>query len=299
MDERAALRRLAASLPHAGDDAAVVDGTAITTDMLHETTDFPAGTTRYTAGWRSVAASLSDLAAVGATPTAAVAAYADTAFEADALDEFVAGARAVCESVDAEYVGGDLDSHSEFTVATTAIGDAETRVDRAGATPGDRVVVTGAFGRSAAALRYFERGAADGDDAAIDRANDLFQFAPRINAGRELAAEATAMMDSSDGLARSLHQIAEASECGFAIDRAVVPVADAITEIIDDDGERWEATAHFGEDFELVTTVPESAVDDLRAAISVSLTEIGQVVESDAGVTVDDEPLADRGYTHS
>ena len=66
MDERAALRQLAATLPHAGDDAAVVDDTAITTDMLHETTDFPAGTTRYTAGWRAVAASLSDLAAVGA-----------------------------------------------------------------------------------------------------------------------------------------------------------------------------------------------------------------------------------------
>jgi len=299
MDERAALQQLAATLPHAGDDAAVVDGTAITTDMLHETTDFPDGTTRYTAGWRSVAASLSDLAAVGAQPTAAVAAYADTAFEADELADFVDGARTVCKSVGAEYVGGDLDSHSEFTVATTAIGDVERRVDRGGATPGDRVVVTGAFGRSAAALRYFERGAGDGGDATIDRANDLFQFDPRIGAGRELAAAATAMMDSSDGLARSLHQLAEASDCGFAIDRAAVPVADAVTAAIDDERERWEATAHFGEDFELVATLPESAVDDLRAAVPVSLTEIGRVVEGDAGVTADDEPLPDRGYTHS
>jgi len=297
MDERAALRRLAATLPHAGDDAAVVDGTAITTDMLHERTDFPAGTTRYTAGWRSVAASLSDLAAVGATPTAAVAAYADTAFEADALDDFIDGARAVCETVDAEYVGGDLDSHSEFTVATTAIGEVDTSgavdesVDRAGATPGDRVVVTGAFGRSAAALRYFER-----EDH--DRGNDLFQFAPRIDAGRALAPSATAMMDSSDGLARSLHQLAEASDCGFAIDRAAVPVAEAVRAAIDDEGEQWEAAVHFGEDFELVATVPAAAVDDLRAAVPTPLTEIGRVVDSDAGVRVDDEPLADRGYTH-
>ena len=297
MDERAALRQLAATLPHAGDDAAVVDDTAITTDMLHEATDFPAGTTRYTAGWRAVAASLSDLAAVGASPTAAVAAYADTAFEADALADFVDGAQAVCETVGADYVGGDLDSHSEFTVATTAIGDADTRVDRAGATPGDRVVVTGAFGRSAAALRYFERGATDDNDA-IDRANDLFQFAPRVKAGRVLAPVATAMMDSSDGLARSLHQLAAASDCGFAIKRAAVPVADALADVAAD-GDRWEAAVHFGEDFELVATVPASALDDVQAASPTPLTEIGRVVGADERITVDGEPLADRGYTHS
>ena len=298
MDERAALRQLAATLPHAGDDAAVVDETAITTDMLHETTDFPAGTTRYTAGWRSVAASLSDLAAVGATPTAAVAAYADTAFDPDALADFVDGAQAVCEAVGADYVGGDLDSHSEFTVATTAIGDADMRVDRAGATPGDRVVVTGAFGRSAAALRYFERGANDDDDDAVDRANDLFQFTPRVDAGRRLAASATAMMDSSDGLARSLHQLAAASDCGFAIERAAVPVADALADVADDANDRWEAAAHFGEDFELVATVPAARLDDVRDRSPTPLTEIGRVVDAEKGVMADDDPLADRGYTH-
>ena len=56
MDEREALELLGAALPAAGDDAAVVGSTAITTDMLHESTDFPPGTTRYSAGWRSVAA---------------------------------------------------------------------------------------------------------------------------------------------------------------------------------------------------------------------------------------------------
>ena len=292
MDERAALRQLAATLPYAGDDAAVVDDTAITTDMLHETTDFPAGTTRYTAGWRSVAASLSDLAAVGASPTAAVAAYADTAFDGETLSEFIDGAQAVCAAVDAEYVGGDLDTHSEFTIATTAIGAVDESVDRAGATPGDRVVVTGRFGRSAAALRYFEQ-------EAFDTANDLFQFTPRVDTGRTLAGAATAMMDSSDGLARSLHQLAEASDCGFAINRAAVPVADALSEVADDREDRWEAAVHFGEDFELVATVPAVRLDDMRAASPTPLTEIGRVVADDEGVSVDGEPLADRGYTHA
>ena len=81
MDERAALALLSAELEDAGDDAAVVDDLVITTDMLHERTDFPAGTTRYTAGWRAVGASLSDVAAMGAEATAAVAAYAAPAFD--------------------------------------------------------------------------------------------------------------------------------------------------------------------------------------------------------------------------
>ena len=314
MDERAALDLLSNTLAHAGDDAAVIDGTAITTDMLHETTDFPAGTTRYTAGWRSVGASLSDLAAMGATPTAAVAAYADTAFDAAALTDFVTGARDVCAAVDAEYVGGDLDTHSEFTVATTAIGDVIDPVFRSGATPGDRVVVTGTFGRSAAALTLFVRAAdraAETDvdpasdtaadptaDALCDRANDLFRFTPRVAEGQALATSATAMMDSSDGLARSLHQLAVASDCGIDLDREAVPVDSAVLDAFDTAAEQWKATAFFGEDFELVATVPETALDRAIAASPTPLSVIGRVVDTEEGLTVDGEPLADRGYTH-
>jgi len=285
MDERAALELLACDIPHAGDDAAVVDSTAITTDMLHESTDFPDGTTRYTVGWRAVAASLSDLAAMGATPTAAVAAYADTEFVEDELRAFVDGARDVCQQVDAEYVGGDLDNHCEFTVTTTAIGDVDQPVYRSGATPGEVVCVTGTLGRSAAALELFDRGE-------TDRANELFQFVPRVAAGRRLAGTATAMMDSSDGLARSLHQLAAASDCGFEVDRSMVPIDDACTVCAD----RWEAGVHFGEDFELVCTMPESALESVQADVEIPLTPIGTV--TDSGVTVDGEPLADRGYTH-
>jgi thiamine-monophosphate kinase len=286
MDEREALRLLGSDLPHAGDDAAVVGSTAITTDMLHESTDFPSGTTRYTAGWRSVAASLSDLAAMGADPTAAVAAYADESFVDSELRAFVDGARAVCETVGAEYVGGDLDHHSEFTVATTAIGEVGQPVFRSGASADELVCVTGTFGRSAAALALFDRGE-------TDRANELFQFTPRIKAGRRLAGTATAMMDSSDGLARSLHQLAEASDCGFAVDRDSVPIDEAVDAL---DIDRWEAVVHFGEDFELVCTLPEAALSTVET--DVPITVIGRVTDADAGVTVDGELLPDRGYTH-
>ncbi|PSP95696.1 thiamine-phosphate kinase [Halobacteriales archaeon QS_4_62_28] len=288
MDERAALAMLGDRVPSAGDDCAVVDGQVVTTDMLHETTDFPDGTSRYTAGWRAVGASLSDVAAMGAEATAAVAVYAAPAFEKEALTAFVDGASEVCKQVGAAYVGGDLDGHEEFTVATTAFGRTDRPVLRSGAQAGDTVCVTGTLGRSGVALELF----AAGD---TERANDLFRFEPRIAAGRELAGTATAMMDSSDGLARSLHQLAEASNCGMAI-QTPLPIDESVNDVASSERERLELGAFFGEDFELVCTIPEPAVGQARSATPCPLTPIGTV--TDDGVTLDGEPLPDRGYSH-
>ncbi|MFW6153110.1 MAG: AIR synthase related protein, partial [Halobacteriota archaeon] len=91
MDERGALRVIDGLVAAAGNDAAVVDGLALTVDMLHAETDYPAGVTHFTAGWRSVAVSLSDLAAVGATPLATLTVYAPERFEPERLEAFVNG----------------------------------------------------------------------------------------------------------------------------------------------------------------------------------------------------------------
>ncbi|QSG09911.1 thiamine-phosphate kinase [Halapricum desulfuricans] len=286
MDERTMLGLLADRLPRAGDDAAVIDGLVVTIDMLHEATDFPDGTTRYAAGWRAVGASLSDVAAMGADPAAAVAVYGAPEFD-DRVLAFVDGARDVCEAVGTEYVGGDLDHHEEFTVATTAVGRTDDPVLRSGARPGDAICVTGTLGRSGAALELFERGE-------TERANGLFRFEPRIEAGRALASHASAMMDSSDGLARSLHQLAEASDCGMAVETPL-PIDDAVDSVAGPD-ERLELGAFFGEDFELVCTIPEKRYPAAKAASPTPLTRIGTVVED--GVTLDGEPMPDRGYTH-
>ncbi|WP_134671009.1 thiamine-phosphate kinase [Halorussus marinus] len=289
MDERAALSALADRLSAAGDDAAVVGEQVLTTDMLHETTDFPDGTDRYTAGWRAVGASLSDVAAMGAAATAVVAVYAAPAFDPEELEAFVVGASDVCEAVGAEYVGGDLDESREFTTATTALGRTDAPVFRSGASPGEVVCVTGTLGRSGAALALFDRGE-------YERANGLFRFEPRVAAGRAVAPRATAMMDSSDGLARSLHQLAAASDCGFSVDSESLPVDESVRAVADGRAERRELSIFFGEDFELVFTAPEAEVPALREASPTPISVIGEATA--AGVELDGEPLADRGYTH-
>ncbi|MFB6177827.1 MAG: thiamine-phosphate kinase, partial [Halobaculum sp.] len=283
MNERDALGMLAREVPGAGDDAAVVGTSVLTTDMLHETTDFPSGVTRYTAGWRAVAASLSDVAAMGAAAEAAVAVYAAPTFEDEEIRSFVRGARDVCATADAEYVGGDLDETEEFTVSTTALGRTDDPVWRSGAETGDAVCVTGELGRTAAALELFERGE-------HDRGNDLFRFEPRVAAGVSLRPHATAMMDVSDGLARSLHQLGEASDCGFEIERDTVPIHPAVTETTDGPNARFDAATTVGEDFELLCTVPEADLDAAREECPTQLTRIGTVTERTASedrVTVD------------
>lgn len=289
MDERESLDAIYEWLPDTGDDAAVIGDLIFTTDMLHQRTDFPAGTTRYTAGWRTVGASLSDIAAMGAEATAAIAVYAAPEFVFGELHSFIEGARDVCDQTDSRYVGGDLDQHDEFTVVSSAIGRTDAPTLRSTASPGDVVCVTGTLGRTGAALRLFEQGG-------HEQANALFQFEPRVAAGQALAPYVSAMMDSSDGLARSLHQLAEASSCGFAIEWNKVPLDETLREMATTDADERELGLYTGEDFELVFTVPPERIETIRDASPVPISIVGDVTDQD--VTIDEEPLPDRGYTH-
>jgi thiamine-monophosphate kinase len=104
------------------------------------------------------------------------------------------------------------------------------------------------------------------------------------------------MMDSSDGLARSLHQLADASDCGFAIDWGRVPLDETVSELATTDEEEREFGLYTGEDFELVFTISHDRIDAARDASPVPISTVGNVTDRD--VVIDDEPLPDRGYTH-
>ncbi len=293
MDEKEALKWLNTRMP-VGDDCFILEWGGkkllVTTDMLHRRTDFPAGATSYTIGWRSAAVSLSDLAAMGGDPKALVIAYGDSEFEREGLEEFLSGAEAVCTRHGARIVGGDLDRHDELTVVTTALGGAENPVTREGAVPGELVAVTGGLGRTGAALELFESGN-------LDRANELFQFDPRVDLGRKLGPLASTMMDISDGLARSLHQLAETNEVGFRISSDKIPYRAVLEEIVGSREEKEELGLFTGEDYELLLTSPEENRFDLAkagAAIIGKVTEEGVEIVRGREVT----PLPDEGYVH-
>lgn len=285
MDEFDALARLS-ELLGVGDDCATLDtpdeaNLLLTTDMLHDKTDFPDGVTPYTVGWRTAAVSLSDVGGSGGRAVAVVAVYGAPDF--DEVEPFVRGERDACEAVGAEYVGGDLDRHDERTVVSTALGATDEPVGRDGARPGDVVAVTGALGRTAVALREFENGN-------VERANELFRFEPRVTEGDALSRYATAMTDLSDGVAIGLHNLAEASDVSFEVERDALPTLD----------ETRDNDIFIGEDYELLFTLPPEEVKEAHDAVGeTGLTVVGETVEREKEkVRMDGEPLGRRGYEH-
>src|SRR3954464_5514250 len=186
-----------------GDDAAVVaahDGRVVaSTDLLVEGTHFRRDwSSAYDVGRKAAAQNLADIAAMGAWPTAllvGLAAPADLPLEW--VDGLADGLRDECALVDADVVGGDVSRSSVLTLAVTALGDLRGRqpVTRAGARPGDVVVVAGRLGYAAAGLALLSEGHAD---AAMADAHRRPQVA--YAAALRLAEDgATAMIDVSDG----------------------------------------------------------------------------------------------------
>ncbi len=300
MREQEVLKIIRAQVAEAGDDAASLlfcdTHLILTTDMLHRTSDFPQGATSRTIGWRSVAVSLSDLAAMGARPLGVLLALGDPHLEEETIRGVLEGAIACCRSVGTSLVGGDIDRLDELTLVSTGIGEARRPVYRDGARCGDLVCVTGELGRTQAALSLFAAGE-------IARANDLFCFLPRVDWGIKLAAHATSMIDISDGLAHSLHLLARESRVGCSIEEALLPVisdlAQALplasrSEVSLNRAILREASLFGGEDYELLFTLPESATPAIDQAVH--YTVIGRV--TDGAVLIDGRELPDRGYEH-
>lgn len=245
LGEAAVLGRIFPRLPEAaaqllgpGDDAAVVaapDGRfVVTTDMMVHGPDFRlAWSTGHDLGWKAAASNLSDVAAMGAVPTAlvvAIAAPADTNIEF--IEEFADGLRDGCAAMapGCGVVGGDLSVSDTLTIAVTAFGDLQGRapVRRAGARVGDTIAVSGVLGAAAEGLRLlFDGGLAHGvPDAAaaaplrlehpVAIAAQLTPHPPIADGVAAALAGATSMIDVSDGVAIDARRVAEASGVAFA-----------------------------------------------------------------------------------
>jgi len=282
LDERA-LKRVVASV--VGKDA-VLDDCAVlalgdtflvaTTDMLHESTDFPEWMTDREIGWMSAAVTLSDIAAMGARPSLVLlAAGLDSPSR---LEEILTGARDCCSTCGATLAGGDLDAHRELTLVSSGIGFADRPVRRSGARPGDLVGIVGIPGRAQAALEGYSR-----------FREYLSTPKPRIGEGLALAAAgASSMMDISDGLLASLEDMRQASGLGYAIESEKIP---GLPGVPDDVALRFALEG--GGDFGLLFTAPPGTALPGLPELSV----IGRVVETPL-ILVDGRPAEGTGYQH-
>jgi thiamine-monophosphate kinase len=215
-------RGLVSGIEH---DAAVVDGLVVTQDALVEGVHFRFDLVDWRElGYRAAAVNISDLAASGAEPLALIVSLAAPGLEhAVELYEGIAEAGVPVR-------GGDTSRAPQVVLSVTALGRSERVPGRAGARPGDRVVVTGRLGAAAVG---FSRGR-------------LPRPPHRVEEGRRLAGVATAMLDISDGIGADAAHIADRSGVRIELDVEAIPLADGAT----------VADLAFGEDYELLATTP-------------------------------------------
>jgi thiamine-monophosphate kinase len=281
-----------------GDDAAVtVPGGAVATsvDALVEGVHFRRETaTLRQIGRKALSTALSDLAAMGA---AAGEAYvwlgAPEEMDEAELLEVGEGLAAVAAETGTTVAGGDLTRAPVLSLAVTVTGhapNADDFVTRAGARPGDLLVVTGELGGAAAGLLLLERASVEGLDAQAADALKRRQLdpTPRLAAGRALAeAGATAMIDVSDGLAGDAGHVAAASGALLVIDADELPIAPGVEAVAEAAGrDPLELAAAGGEDYELLAALPPEALAPARealAALGTSLTTIGRVEAAEGG----------------
>jgi thiamine-monophosphate kinase len=251
-------RGLAQGIEH---DATVVDGLVVTQDTLVEAVHFRFDLLSWRGlGARAAAVNISDLAASGADPAALLVSLGlppETELE-DVL-ELYAGLNERGTPVR----GGDTTRADRVVLSVTALGRSERVPGRAGAIPGDFVVLTGPLGAAGVAFRN----------------GSLPPVPNRVEEGKRLARIASAMLDLSDGLAPDAGHIAQRSGVRLAIELERVPLA-AGAELDD---------VAFGEDYELLAT----ASDPLGFAV------IGRVEEGDGvELTLGGEPYSVAGWEH-
>jgi len=246
-----------------GDDCAVIrfgrEDVLFKTDSVVEGVHFTARDPRPWVGHKALARPLSDVAAMGGLPVAAVAAMMMPRTMTQAQ------ARAIyrgMERLGVPVVGGDVTTHpGRLAISVSVIGEMRgvKPVLRSGARPGDVLVATGdRFGGSLASGRHL-------------------RFTPRLAEGRRLAATAHAMIDVSDGLVRDLAHVCESSGVGAMLFADQIPCRDL------------NAALYDGEDYELLAAVPPPGARGLRT--------IGMFVRG-SGVWMGGRRLPVRGYEH-
>lgn len=300
-----------------GDDAAVTvpgGATATSVDAIIDGVHFHRGESDLrTVGRKALATALSDLAAMGAEAGEAyVVLGAPEDLGEDELLALLDGLLELAAATGTTLAGGDLTRAPALTLALTVVGHAaapEMLITRAGAQPGDLLVLTGEIGAAAAGRLLLDNPslvqAVPESTAERLRARQL-DPRPRLRSGLALAAAgAQAMIDLSDGLAGDAAHLARASGVGLRIDAGTLPLAKGVAEVAAAAGrDPLELAVSGGEDYELLAALPPARLGEASTAIGeaaeTTLTPVGKV-EAGEGAEIrlpGGGRLKGRGYDH-
>lgn len=292
-----------------GDDAAIVRAppgmeTVITTDLLAEGVHFFPDVDPAALGHKSLAVSLSDLAAMGAAPAWFLLDLTLPQADASWLRRFTQGLFALAREHDVQLIGGDT-ARGPLAVTITAIGLVPTGTGllRSGARPGDSICLTGPLGDAALALAARAgRVALPGDEAALVTSR-LDRPTPRVHAGLQLRDLASSAIDVSDGLLADLGHVLQASGVGARLRLDALPLSSVYRAHLPQIG--WEYALSGGDDYELCVTVAHERMQraaQLTEQKQPTLYAIGEITASH-GMEIYDSAgrryqPAGKGYDH-
>ncbi|MCC5916831.1 MAG: thiamine-phosphate kinase [Cryomorphaceae bacterium] len=285
-----------------GDDAAVLNHsdktqTVVTTDLLVENVHFDFTYTPVKhLGYKCIAVNISDLAAMGATPTSIlVSIAASNRVTLEAIEELYSGMQLACEKYNVEIVGGDTSSSlSGMVINITAIGTVEEgkAILRNGGNDTDLIVVSGDLGGAYMGLQVLER------EKQVFKENPLVQpdlseyeyllqrqlkpearvdILPMLN---DLGVHPTTMIDISDGLSSEILHICKASNVGCRIYEEKIPIDPSVFKVCEEMKiNAVTAAMNGGEDYELLMTIPVTDFEKIKG--NPHLTVIGHLTGKD------------------
>ncbi|MGF1537255.1 MAG: thiamine-phosphate kinase [Elainellaceae cyanobacterium] len=305
LGEQGLLRRLHQFCPPSmvGDDAAVLlvpegQNLVVTTDALIDGVHFALGLTSdlvtmtpEDAGWRSVAANLSDLAAMGAEVMGiTVGLGLPASLPVSVVEGFYRGMVQGLSPHGGEILGGDVHRSPVVSLCITALGRVAPHqvIRRSGAQVGDAIVVTGMHGRSRVGLELLLnpdlQAIAHGDAEPYLQAHR--RPAPRLDVVSLLhTLQVSAGMDSSDGLADAVLQICRCSGVGAHLRQAAIPKPRA-SWLSDEQALQW--ALYGGEDFELVLCLAPGKAEQLVQRVG-GAAVVGSIAAGDDIYLIDDE----------
>ena len=306
--------KLKYGLDRVGDDCAVLPKNkktdlVVTADLLVEGIDFRLDwTTPEFLGRKALAVSLSDIAAMGASPDWAMLSVGvpPGLWTNDFLDRFYAGWHALAAEFGVELVGGDISRTPDQLVIDSIVGGTAPRGGatlRSGARPGDEIYVSGPLGGAAAGLQLLQGGTrthAAKDGAILSLLLRQLRPNPRLDAAAYLRSNSlpTAMIDISDGLSSDLKHLIDASGVGARLIAESIPLqSEALNPGTSDDA--LENALHGGEDFELLFTADPKNISSDKLANFHRLGEVTSnvgIVELIAGDQ--SQILGPKGYRH-
>lgn len=304
-------RRFSQDFIGIGDDAAVVKLSGRkcllwTTDVLVENVHFlrsPSSvSTAFMLGWKSLAVSLSDIAAMGGMPKYALVSLGLRKNEnTEFVEELYRGMKKIAQKFKVEIIGGDTTRSAATFINTAVCGEVEKKnlMLRSGAKPGDIICVTGTCGDSAAGLKLLKTvvrppaGETGRSSTAVRKLiRKHLMPVPRVREAGLIAKSgmATSMIDNSDGLVSCVRFICGASAAGAVIYENKVPLSRELAGLA---RSRAEAVKKMclsgGEDYELVFTVKKKFADSLKDRLmrkNVLITPIGEIKKKNEGLNI-------------